>query len=1010
MKILRLKFKNINSLKGEHEIDFTDAHFTQNPLFAITGPTGSGKTTILDVLTLALFGEVPRLGKISKKSVEESGAILTRGQKDAYAQVDYECKSGIYSSVWSIGINRNGNLNDYEMDLARIDLPENLDLTKSQIPRKNEELIGLNYSQFAKSVMLAQGQFAEFLKADRKERSEILEKITGTSIYKQLGRLAFEKFRDKNKSIEEQVSILNSEKEKLLEEEERKKIVSQLKVLLEEKSRVEKVHKKTEKQLELQLEIQGLTKTLDKRLKSLEISQKEEFDFEERYGETVKNHENVQRFSENLHQWKYKQKEVTSLAKEAERLSGEKAQQQKQNEIQFGEIQTFIGKNIEENDVLNELEIFREQVGTLIKQKDQLGHSYKEHRALFKGALSGMDFEESINDLLKRESFWEEVLNRHKNKGEDLKTFFKNSFPEDISKVIEQKEEESDLLKKAQTDQANILRIGKEVNRKSDQLEVIADQLKPLPEEIKHLNSQQALAAEKVKGLRLEQKLNLMKAELESYRRELESGKPCPLCGSKEHPYAENQPLKENDLANQIEKGEIEERKLSNQLSRKSAQQEELNKQQKSLGKELKIQSVELRKLEGYFNHSHPGKIEFEEKDWENNLKLNREYIKKLNHLKEFYQENEAIKKAIPLHSRLQEITRKGRQVNGKIESFYTGKNLEKDIRGLENTWQGSLQKLTALKERIKETIDKSKKEQDNFIKIEGVLLPQLQSVGFTDINRAEAALLSSDRYESLKKQMTGIKEEIKVLQTEIKTHQERKDQLLAKLTTEKGSEELKNILTELKKNIEEFQQKEQEYGRLLKNDEELIKRIEKLREKIKNAQVKMLRWRLLRDLIGDSNGHKFNQFAQDLTLRQLLILANKRLQEISERYRLVLQPISNSNKDTLVIADMDMGGQERAVQTLSGGESFLVSLALALGLSDLASKNISINSLFIDEGFGTLDGNTLDQTLDVLERLQASSSKLIGIISHVDSLKERIGTQIQLKQDGQGYSSLKIV
>jgi exonuclease SbcC len=104
------------------------------------------------------------------------------------------------------------------------------------------------------------------------------------------------------------------------------------------------------------------------------------------------------------------------------------------------------------------------------------------------------------------------------------------------------------------------------------------------------------------------------------------------------------------------------------------------------------------------------------------------------------------------------------------------------------------------------------------------------------------------------------------------------------------------------------------------------------------------------------------------------------------------------------------MGGMRRSVKTLSGGETFLMSLALALGLSDLASKNVEINSLFIDEGFGTLDPETLDVTLDTLERLQAESNKTIGIISHVSTLKERIQTQIVLDRNAQGYSQLKVI
>jgi exonuclease SbcC len=163
-----------------------------------------------------------------------------------------------------------------------------------------------------------------------------------------------------------------------------------------------------------------------------------------------------------------------------------------------------------------------------------------------------------------------------------------------------------------------------------------------------------------------------------------------------------------------------------------------------------------------------------------------------------------------------------------------------------------------------------------------------------------------------------------------------------------------------------------------------------------------------MNELIGDKTGKKFNDFAQDLSLQHLLSMANQRLLKLTDRYQ--LDRPTNDEGDDLVAVDFHMGNERRSVRTLSGGETFVVSLALALALSDMASKNVRINSLFIDEGFGTLDPETLDQTLDTLERLQAESNKTIGIISHVEALKERIQTQIKLSKNGQGYSSLEVV
>ena len=219
----------------------------------------------------------------------------------------------------------------------------------------------------------------------------------------------------------------------------------------------------------------------------------------------------------------------------------------------------------------------------------------------------------------------------------------------------------------------------------------------------------------------------------------------------------------------------------------------------------------------------------------------------------------------------------------------------------------------------------------------------------------------------------------------------------------------------EIEEQLNSLQQQHRELGdcceqnrRLLKNEEEYQNELQTLQEAIAEQEKAIKRWRLLNELIGDSQGKKFNEFAQDLTLSQLIGLANKRLQSLSDRYR-IDKPLADED-DSLVAIDDHMGGQRRSVKTLSGGETFILSLSMALALSDLASKNVEINSLFIDEGFGTLDPETLDQTLDTLEKLQAESSKTIGIISHVESLKERIATQIQLTRNGQGYSSLQIV
>jgi exonuclease SbcC len=163
--------------------------------------------------------------------------------------------------------------------------------------------------------------------------------------------------------------------------------------------------------------------------------------------------------------------------------------------------------------------------------------------------------------------------------------------------------------------------------------------------------------------------------------------------------------------------------------------------------------------------------------------------------------------------------------------------------------------------------------------------------------------------------------------------------------------------------------------------------------------------WKTLHELIGSADGKKFKVFAQSLTLDALLLHANAHLQELARRYRLMRVPGHDLD---LQVVDQDMGDEMRGLASLSGGESFLVSLALALGLASLTSETTQVETLFIDEGFGTLDPETLEVALATLDALQATGRQ-VGIISHVSGLAERIGVQVRVVKQGGGRSRLVI-
>ena len=341
------------------------------------------------------------------------------------------------------------------------------------------------------------------------------------------------------------------------------------------------------------------------------------------------------------------------------------------------------------------------------------------------------------------------------------------------------------------------------------------------------------------------------------------------------------------------------------------------------------------------------------------------------------------------------------------IQDLYKGNNFEKELGNAEQAYvrlQQENKQLINEQKAISTELDQLEKQQE---KTTQLLEIEFKKLGYSSIASAIEKLLPHSLFKKYSEELQGLKNRQISLSSRLKELKNQQKSLLEK-TTEKPLEELKISFKNQENKRKDVEIQLNESQRIIKNQEQYLKQISKIKTGISQQLKTNKRWKILNDLIGDSKGKKFNDYAQDLTLSQLLMLANKRLVLLTDRYKMD-KPLADED-DSLVAIDEHMGGQRRSVKTLSGGETFLLSLALALALSDFASRNVEINSLFIDEGFGTLDPETLDQTLDTLEVLQAKSSKMIGVISHVTSLKERIATQIQLSQNGQGYSSLKVV
>ena len=231
------------------------------------------------------------------------------------------------------------------------------------------------------------------------------------------------------------------------------------------------------------------------------------------------------------------------------------------------------------------------------------------------------------------------------------------------------------------------------------------------------------------------------------------------------------------------------------------------------------------------------------------------------------------------------------------------------------------------------------------------------------------------------------------------------KSQQALKLQQEQNKQERKEK-SRKRKEAEEQRMFELKQRKKLEENAKNIARIKDEKKRADELREVYLKWDRLCHHFGDEKGTNFRNIAQSFVLKELLNGANFYLQRLTERYELECQ----AGSLTILLRDLYQGGAARPACTLSGGESFLVSLSLALGLSSLSRHSLSVDTLFIDEGFGTLSSDYLNTVMDTLEKLHQMGGKKVGIISHVEGLRERIKTQIQVKRIDNSRSEITTV
>ena len=281
--------------------------------------------------------------------------------------------------------------------------------------------------------------------------------------------------------------------------------------------------------------------------------------------------------------------------------------------------------------------------------------------------------------------------------------------------------------------------------------------------------------------------------------------------------------------------------------------------------------------------------------------------------------------------------------------------------------------------------------------------LAGIQKAGFSGEVEFIASRMPRDRFDALEKMETDLIFEERELSSRIKERTTALSLEQSRNLTDTSRDTLNVAISSLESDITGLNQEQGSIRQKLIDHNALVAQQNELVQALEKQETECLRWEKLHELIGSSDGKKFRVFAQGLTFDRLIAHANRHLRNMSDRYLLIRSGRSSLDLD---IMDNYQAGETRSTRNLSGGESFIVSLALALGLSGMASRNVRIDSLFLDEGFGTLDSDTLEVALETLSTLQ-QEGKIIGIISHVPALKERISTKIVVEKMTGGRSRL---
>ena len=1123
MKIKKLIIKNIASI-ADAIIDFSCKPLIDSDLFLICGDTGSGKTTILDAICLALYGKTPRFSKnrSAKDAVEIAGSaydkveqIMRRNTTSAFAELTFVHDGKNCTARWEANRARNkinGNLK-VQNSLTINDKTETKEVEKQVV-----DLIGLTFEQFCRTTMLAQGEFTKFLFSTDDEKAAILEKLTKTEKFKLIGQRIFETCGKKKKTFEDLNKLIESKSKELLTNQDitdSKEKITILKTEIEQDLNLKKEAENKSNWLKNNKLKEDKLKVINNEL--LAILQKTESD-------SYKSDKKL------LEDWDVSGKVREIYKKLIFNVSRRENASKKIHDTETT-YKILLGKFAWLKANIEETKTQKMEIDNFVEKQKDLMPMFENHQTIISNLLAFINNEAEANKNAKSLDNENIRLPKLLENLSKAKERHQNAFDENQKKqnAIDEKHKILNTINiNALHTEENKFQNG--LNLLNDTLNLldilnekrseIADKEQKIAETKRNLSDNQQILTnlqsdfEKADTEYQEAKKRLEKLKqstddfAKALRHNLSADDVCPVCGQKVHdiikdeefakmiePF-ENELLAKEEIRKQTEKSKNDKQTFVNALEMTTKKDEaelknlwetfkerhnafiincskcKVNGNQPNVGDllnslvvEIKNKKEELSSKIIYYNSLNQSMLEIQrEKNEvtqkeldkasdevtkaENSVDICKTNIKNLIDQQKVFTDiaMTAFAKAKEQiryqnwepewndnrMSFIEKLKKDALTYQDKLsEQSELDKSIELNINDL-NLSKKTIDKIVEIQKEWKSISAEATNSDKNLVANLNELYTETatakKTIAESDSEIAECQMFMSDFF----KQNNDIDEnrlakldkfsdfDIKFKRDEIrKTEDEIKIKEGEKANAGRDFEEHQNskpniseeeTIDTLDIRIKELNAAIDNRNNTIGKEEQRLIDDEKRRAEIggqlddcKKLEADFKRWDGLNKKLGDSDGKKFQRIVQSYVLKNLLVGANKYLVQLSNRYHLDCCDL------TLTVIDDYENGAIRPVGTLSGGESFLVSLALALALSALNKQGLSVETLFIDEGFGTLSGEHLNTVMDALEHLNASSKRKVGIISHVDSLKDRIKTHIEVRRNGHEASEVTV-